>query len=83
MAGRAQAKGGETCLDGELARAGVCKSGPRVEEVAAAGRWKALPWPLILGNPGIKLRPLPRCAFWRSASLSSYRERGSPNPQLT
>jgi hypothetical protein len=29
MAGRALAKGGETCLDGELARAGVYKSGPK------------------------------------------------------
>ena len=33
-----QVKGGETCLDGELARAGARKSGPRVEEIAAAGR---------------------------------------------
>jgi hypothetical protein len=49
-------KGGETCLDGELARARARKSGPRVEEVAAAGRWKAFPWPLFLGNPGNKLR---------------------------
>jgi hypothetical protein len=56
MAGRAQAKGGVTCLDGELARAGAYKSGPRDEEVAAAGRWKAFPWPLFLGNPGNKLR---------------------------
>jgi hypothetical protein len=32
------------------------KLGPKVEEVAAAGRWKAFPWPLIFGNPGIKLR---------------------------
>jgi hypothetical protein len=56
MAGRAQAKGGVTCLDGELARAGVYKLGPRDEEIAAVGRWKAFPWPLILGNPGIKLR---------------------------
>jgi hypothetical protein len=56
MAGRAQAKGGVTCLDGELARAGVYKSGPRDEEIAAAGRWKAFPWPLFLGNPGNKLR---------------------------
>jgi hypothetical protein len=31
-------KGGVTCLDGELARAGARKSGPKVEEVAAAGR---------------------------------------------
>ena len=33
-----QVKGGETCLDGELARACARKNGPRVEEVAAAGR---------------------------------------------
>jgi hypothetical protein len=32
------------------------KHGPRDEEVAAAGRWKAFPWPLFLGNPGNKLR---------------------------
>jgi hypothetical protein len=56
MAGRVLAKGGETCLDGELARACARKLGPKVEEVAAAGRWKAFPWPMILGNPGIKLR---------------------------
>jgi hypothetical protein len=56
MAGRAQAKGGVTCPDGELARAGVYKSGARDEEIAAEERWKAFPWPLILGNPGIKLR---------------------------
>jgi hypothetical protein len=31
--------------------------------------------PLILGNPGIKPRPLPRCAFRRSASLFSLRGR--------
>src|SRR5712672_4685902 len=36
-----QVKGGETCLDGELARACARKSGPRDEETAAAGRWKA------------------------------------------
>jgi hypothetical protein len=56
MAGRVPAKGGVTCLDGELARAGAYKSGPKDEEVAAAGRWKAFPWPLFLGNPGNKLR---------------------------
>jgi hypothetical protein len=56
MAGRAQVKGGETCLDGELARAGAYKLGPRDEEIAAAGRWKAFPWPLIFGNPEIKPR---------------------------
>src|SRR6195952_1571307 len=33
-----QVKGGETCLDGELARACARKSGPKDEEVAAAGR---------------------------------------------
>jgi hypothetical protein len=56
MAGGVLAKGGVTCLDGELARAGARKHGPRDEEIAAAGRWKAFPWPLILGDPGIKLR---------------------------
>jgi hypothetical protein len=56
MAGRALAKGGVTCPDGELARADVYKSGPRDEEIAAEESWKAFPWPLILGNPGIKLR---------------------------
>jgi hypothetical protein len=33
-------KGGETCLDGELARACARKSGPKVEEVAAMERPK-------------------------------------------
>jgi hypothetical protein len=33
-------KGGETCLDGELARACARKSGPKDEEVAAAERPK-------------------------------------------
>src|SRR5882757_11232267 len=47
MAGRVLAKGGVTCLDGELARAGAYKSGPKDEEIAAAGRWKAFPWPLF------------------------------------
>ena len=37
MAGRVLAKGGETCLDGELARAGARKLGPR-DRKAAAGR---------------------------------------------
>ena|SRR5471030_3221068 len=69
MAGRVLAKGGVTCLDGELARAGARKLGPRDKEIAAAGRWKAFPWPLILGNPGIKLRHCYlRRAFWRSVS---------------
>ena len=35
-----QVKGGETCLDGELARACARKSGPKVEEVAAMERPK-------------------------------------------
>jgi hypothetical protein len=47
MAGRVLAKGGETCLDGELARAGAYKLGPKDEEIAATGRWKAFPWPLF------------------------------------
>jgi hypothetical protein len=46
----------KACLDGELARACARKSGPRDEEIAAAGRWKAFPWPLFPGNPGSKLR---------------------------
>src|SRR6267142_2037774 len=39
--------------------------------------------PLFLGNPGNKPRPLPRCAFRRSASLSSVRERGPLKLPLT
>jgi hypothetical protein len=38
-----QVKGGETYLDGELARACARKSGPKDEEVAAAERREALP----------------------------------------
>src|SRR3984893_18726830 len=51
-----QVKGGETCLDGELARACARKHGPRDEEVAATGRSESFRWPLFLGNPGNKLR---------------------------
>ena len=48
-------KGGETCLDGELARACARKSGPRVEEVAAMERWKAFRG-LWFPKAGIMLR---------------------------
>ena len=51
-----QAKGGETCLDGELARACARKPGPRDKEIAAVERRKTFPWPLISSDPEIMLR---------------------------
>jgi hypothetical protein len=69
MAGGVQAKGGVTCLDGELARAGARKHGPRDEEVAATGRSKgvsAASGSRDFGDHAAAL--LPRRAFRRSVS---------------
>src|SRR5438270_10643212 len=70
MAGREWVKGGETCLDQRAGLAPAAGStAPGTKKSPRRDAERRCRVPLILGNPGIKPRPLPRCAFRRSASL--------------
>ena len=75
-------EGWETCLDGELLAPALGSQVPGSKKSPRRDAERRCRVPLILGNPGIKPRPLPSCAFRRSASLVSYGGRFS-EPQLT
>ena len=68
-------KGGETRLDGELARARARKNRSQGQKSPRRNVERRCRVPLIPGDPGIKPRLLPRCAFRRSASLFSFQGR--------